>query len=130
MLVMLGRCHQMYFARHSAGIRTATFLPKKLVWRNDIKYNYNPDVAEGFESQSWFWNATVAYTMLKDKGIVTLKVFDLLNQNTNARRSASQDYIRDSESTVLNQYFLLSFSWKFNSLGSKGESRDHSIHFF
>ena len=29
-------------------------------------------------------------------------------------------YIQDSQSTVLNQFFMLTFSYKFNTLGSKG----------
>ena len=59
--------------------------------------------------------------MLKNQGTVTLKAYDVLNQNTNARRIATQNYIEDVESTVLQQYFMLSFSWKFNSLGSAAE---------
>ena len=118
------------FTRHAGGIRTATYLPKNLEWRNDLSYNYNPDVAEGFQKSAWFWNATLAYSVLKDKGTMTLKVYDLLNQNTNARRTATQDYIEDSQSTVLQQYFMLSFSWKFNSLGSKGESSKNDVFFF
>lgn len=118
------------FTSHDAGIRTATFLPKKLEWRNDISFNYNPNIADGFQKTAWFWNSTLAYSVLKDQGTVTLKVYDLLNQNTNARRVATQDYIQDSQSTVLEQYFMLSFSWKFNSLGSKGESKDNGMYFF
>jgi len=117
------------FTRHNAGIRTATFLPKKLEWRNDISFNYNPDVAEGFQKSALFWNATLAYSVLKDNGAITLKVYDLLNQNNNARRIATQDYIQDSQSTVLQQYVMLSFSWKFNSLGAKGESKGNDIFF-
>ncbi|WP_055435005.1 outer membrane beta-barrel protein [Lacinutrix algicola] len=118
------------FTSHDAGIRTATFLPKKLEWRNDISFNYNPNIADSFQKTAWFWNSTLAYSVLKDQGTVTLKVYDLLNQNTNARRIATQDYIQDSQSTVLEQYFMLSFSWKFNSLGSKGESKDNGMYFF
>lgn len=117
------------FTRHDAGIRTATFLPKKLEWRNDISFNYNPDVADNFQKTSWFWNATLAYSVLKDQGAITLKIYDLLNQNTNARRVATLDYIQDSQSTVLEQYFMMSFSWKFNSLGSKGESKGNDVYF-
>ncbi len=115
------------FLRHSAGLKTATFLPKKFEWRNDIKYIYNPDVAPGFQNSSWFWNASLAYSVLKDTGIVTFKVYDLLNQNTNAQRTATADYIQDSQSTVLQQYFMLSFSWKFNSLGKKANSNDGNM---
>src|SRR5690606_16188091 len=107
------------FLRHSLGIRTATFVPKKFEWRNDINFTYNPDVADGFQKSAWFWNSTLAYSILKDKGAITLKVYDLLNQNTNAQRTATQNYIQDQQSTVLEQYFMLSFSWKFNSLGPK-----------
>lgn len=118
------------FARHSAGLRTATFLPKKFEWRNDISFNYNPDVADGFQKSAWFWNSTLSYSVLKDNGAITLKVYDLLDQNTNARRIATQDYIEDSQSTVLKQYFMLSFSWKFNSLGKKGETGGDDVFFF
>lgn len=110
------------FMNHNLGIGTATFFPKKLEWRNDITYMYNPNVASGFQKSAWFWNATVAYSVLKDNGTITLKVYDLLNQNTNAQRTTTENYIQDSQSTVLEQYFMLSFSWKFNSLGSKGET--------
>jgi hypothetical protein len=67
---------------------------------------------------------------MNDKALITLKAYDLLNQNNNARRSASQNYIQDSQSTVLQRYFMLSFSWKFNSLGKKGESQDDSMYFW
>ncbi len=118
------------FLRHSLGIRTATFVPKKFEWRNDINFTYNPNVADGFQKSAWFWNSTLAYSVLKDKGSITLKVYDLLNQNTNAQRTATQNYIQDQQSTVLEQYFMLSFSWKFNSLGPKGESGDGGMMFF
>lgn len=106
------------FLSHNLGIRTATFFPEKLEWRNDISFMYNPNVAEGFQKSAWFWNATLAYSVLSDNGTLTLKVYDLLNQNTNAQRTTTENYIQDSQSTVLEQYFMLSFSWKFNSLGS------------
>ena len=118
------------FVSHKLGIATATFFPKKLEWRNDINFMYNPNVSSGFQKGAWFWNATLAYSVLKDNGTVTLKVYDLLNQNTNAQRSTTANYIQDSESTVLEQYFMLSFSWKFNSLGSKGESKGGGVFYF
>ena len=118
------------FISHNIRLRTATFLPKKFEWRNDLNYNYNPNVAEGFQKSSWFWNSTLAYTFLKDKATLTLKAYDILNQNTNARRVATADYIQDSQSTVLQQYFMLSFSWKFNSLGSKGKTNSNNIIIF
>lgn len=110
------------FIRHTLTIRTRTLSSKKLEWRNNIRYNYNPDVVDGFDKSAWFWNSTLNYSVLKDKGTISLKAYDLLNQNTNVRRRATANYIEDSQSTVLKQYFMLGFSWKFNSLGKKGKT--------
>ena len=118
------------FTTHKLNLETSTFFPKKFEWRNDINYTYNTNIADGFQKSAWFWNSSLSYSVLKDKGLVTLKVYDLLNQNTNASRVASLDYIEDQQSTVLTQFFMLNFSWKFNSLGKKGESRKGGSHFF
>ena len=97
------------FLTHNLRLRTTTYLPKKFEWRNDINYNYNPNVADGFQRSSWFWNSTLSYSFLRDKATLTLKAYDLLNQNTNARRVSTADFIQDSQSTVLQQYFFTEF---------------------
>ncbi|MCO4820623.1 MAG: TonB-dependent receptor [Flavobacteriaceae bacterium] len=117
------------FLTHNLNLRTTTYLPKHFEWQNDIAYNYNPNVSDGFQKSSWFWNSTLAYSFLKDKATLTLKVYDLLNQNTNARRVANQNFIQDSESTVLERYFMLTFSWKFNTLGNKGKTDGQGVFF-
>ncbi|QXP71435.1 outer membrane beta-barrel protein [Polaribacter sp. R2A056_3_33] len=114
------------FTSHDVLISTSTFLPKKLEWRNDVNYNYNPNIADGFQKSAWFWNTTLRYSILKDQGAVGIKVYDILNQNTNARRVATEDYIQDSSSTVLKQYAMLTFTWKFNSLGGAGKKFEPS----
>jgi len=117
------------FTTHNLRIRTKTFAPKKLQWNNELQFQYNPNVAAGFQKSSWFWNSSLAYSMFKDNATLSLKAFDLLNQNTNARRRATANYIEDSESSVLRQYFMLSFSWKFNTLGSKGKTQNKFVIF-
>ncbi len=102
------------FLNHAAGLQLTTLVPKRLEWHHDISFTYNPNVAEGFQKSAWLWNSTLAYSMLKDQGVLSLRIYDLLNQNTNARRVATQNYIQDSQSLILRQYLMLSFSWKFN----------------
>ena len=109
------------FTSHDVTIATATYFLKKFEWLNDLKYNYNPNIADGFQKSAWFWNTTLSYSILKNNGAISLKIYDILDQNTNARRVATEDYIEDSSSTVLNQYAMLSFTWKFNSLGKAGQ---------
>ena len=103
------------FAFHSFNLHTQTTFCKKLQFSNNVSYSYNPNIADGFQKSAWFWNATLGYSVFKDKGVISFKANDILRQNTNARRIATANYIQDSQSTVLQQYFMLSFSWKFNS---------------
>ncbi len=113
------------YTRHEFNLRTSTFFPKNLEWNNDVAYIYNPDVASGFDKNYIFWNSTVSYSFLDDKASASLKIYDLLNQNNNVKRTSSEDYIQDVQSTVLKQYFMLTLSYKFNTLGKKGVIDDN-----
>lgn len=103
------------FIDHSIGLQLTTYIPKKFEWQHNISFNYNPNITPGFQKSAWFWNTSLVYTMLKDQGTFTFMIYDLLNQNTNAKRMATENYIQDLQSTVLKQYFMLSFSWRFNN---------------
>lgn len=111
------------FLTHALGVRTSTTTSKKLNWENDVSYNYNPNVASGFQKSSWFWNSSITYSMFKNRGDLSLKVYDLLNQNTNARRIANANYIQDTKSNILKRYFMLSFNWKLNNMGGSNMRR-------
>lgn len=43
------------------------------------------------------------------KGNLKLIAYDLLDQNINTRRTATEDYIQDTQGTVLKRYFMASF---------------------
>lgn len=109
------------FLTHNLGFDTALFAFKNWEWRNDINYNFNPNIASDFQRSSWFWNTTLTYSFAKDKATAMLKVYDVLNQNTNARRTANANFIQDVQSTILEQYVIVGLSWKFNTLGKNGE---------
>ena len=126
----IDRFQSNQFVRHSAGIYTRTSFPKKLEWVNNVSFIYNPMIADGFQKSSWNWNTTLSYSILKDKATINLKALDLLNQRTNASRIANQNYIQDSESTILQPYFMLSFNWKFNSMGAKKRANNRSMPFY
>jgi len=107
------------YSSSTLGVNLETFWPKMIEIENDFSMNYNPNVAPGFTKTTYMWNASIGMKMIKDKGILKLKVFDLLNQNTSVRRFSNQDYISDTESLVLKQYFMLSFTYKVNKIGGK-----------
>ena len=117
------------FLTHNAGFDTALFAFKNWEWRNDINYNFNPNIESDFQRSSWFWNTTLAYSFAKDKLTAKVKVYDILNQNTNARRTTNANFVQDVQSAVLEQYVLFGLSWKFNTLGKKGETDDTPFYF-
>ncbi|MDN3593650.1 outer membrane beta-barrel protein [Zunongwangia endophytica] len=117
------------FTRHELRLRATTNWPKNLEWQNDLRYFNNPNVGEAFQKNTLLWNSTLTYSILDNKGNISLKAFDLLNQNTNTERQTSGNFIEDVQSTVLQQYFMIGFSYKFNTLGKKGEVRETNFFF-
>ena len=107
------------FQNHNVGLTTTTYWPKKIVFGNDLRYTYRTNVAPGFERSALFWNMSLGLKILKDKGTIKLTAYDLLDQNINTRRSITADYIQDSQSTVLQRYFMLGFTYKLSKVGSE-----------
>jgi len=107
------------YLSHNIDLSTNLTMAKKLTFENSLNFNYNPEVAIGFQKSSWNWNSSLSYQILNNKGTISLKAFDILNQRSNARRIATENYIEDSQSTILQQYFMLGFKWNFNSLGTR-----------
>ncbi|UNZ00206.1 outer membrane beta-barrel family protein [Zhouia spongiae] len=115
----LDNLNEVKFITHNAELRTSTYWPKNIIWGNDIVYSYNGNVSDGFDKSSVFWNMSLGVQMFKEKGTLKLLAYDLLDQNINTRRTVAEDYIQDSQSTVLQRYFMLSFTWKFDKFGGK-----------
>jgi len=109
------------FVTHDMRISWISTFPKRLQWNNVLTYNFNPQVGDGFQRSTWLLNSTLTYQVFKDQGEITLTMYDLLNQNTNVRRIANANFIEDVSNTVLTQYAMLGFTWRFNG-GAKRPS--------
>lgn len=97
-------------------------MPKHWVWESTVDYRYNPQVAPGINKASARWNAAVNFLFLKDdKGQLKLSVYDLLNQNISVSRSVRENYIQDSQTTVLTRYFMLTFTYNIRNFGTGGK---------
>ncbi|MGS2763128.1 outer membrane beta-barrel protein [Sinomicrobium sp. M5D2P9] len=85
---------------------------KNLVWGNKVGFIRNNSLPDDFEKTSLLWNMDISWLFLKDKrGELKFRVFDLLKQNRNINRIATQNYIEDTQSNNLQQYFMLSFGY-------------------
>tara|TARA_R110002049_G_scaffold286063_2_gene467654 strand:+ start:5892 stop:8696 length:2805 start_codon:yes stop_codon:yes gene_type:complete len=117
------------FISHTAEFKTTTYWPKGLVWGNDISYTYNGNVGPSFDRDFLLWNMSLGVQMFKDKGTFKILAYDLLDQNNNTRRSTGQDFVQDFQGTVLQRYFMASFTFKFDQFGGK-KSNGNGIRFF
>lgn len=107
------------FISHTASLRSTTYWPRNVVWGNDIRYTYNSNVGPGFDKGAVFWNMSLGLQLFDKKSMLKILAYDLLDQNINTRRTSGADFVQDFQGTVLKQYFMISFSHKFDRFGGK-----------
>ncbi len=86
--------------------------------QNDVSYQINSGLSAGFNQKYSLWNAAVGKKFLKNRvGELKFSVFDLLKQNQSILRTVDASYIEDSQSQVLQQYFMLTFTYNLKNFG-------------
>ena len=109
------------YTTHRTSFKITSYIPKNVIFGSDIEFSYLPYMGEGFRKSYFYWNMSLGYKFGGEKATLQLKAFDLLNQTVDAWRTITQDYVQDSQKLMLKQYFMLSFSYKINKVGGKGE---------
>lgn len=90
-----------------------TFLGK-FTWRNNFTYYFNPNLSDN--KSNLVYNLALSYYFLPfNSGELRLEIFDLLNQRNSLRRIFTDNYIEDRNTTMLERFFLLSFTYNFRS---------------
>ena len=75
-----------------------------------MDHRYQGGFGSNYSPNSYAWNAYVGKLLFsKDQGELRFTVFDILDKNNNASRTANDYYIEDSNSNVLGRYFQLTF---------------------
>ncbi|MEG3656808.1 outer membrane beta-barrel protein [Arenibacter palladensis] len=115
----LDNIEDVEYTSQNANLRVTSYWPKNLIWGNDLQYSYNGNVGPGFRKDALFWNMSLGLQILEDKGTLKVLAYDLLDQNINTRRTTGEDFIQDYQGTVLQQYFMASFTYKFDQFGGK-----------
>ena len=123
-----------YFTQ-SIGINTNFLTKKGLFLNNDISNQSYKGLTDGFNQNYWLWNIAVGQKFLKNQdGELKLSVFDLLKQNKSITRDVTESYVQDQTNQVLQQYFMLTFTYKLKTFG-KGKpvnnaERERDFHRF
>ena len=120
-----------YFTQ-SAGFTTNFLTKKGAFFQNDISNQSYQGLTDGFNQSYWLWNMAVGQKFLKDqKGELKLSVFDLLKQNKSITRDVTESYVQDVKNQVLQQYFMLTFTYKLKTFGkgraSNNQERNRSF---
>ena len=93
-------------------------LPWDIYLSTDINYNIKSGYGEGFDKNTFLWNAQVSKNFLKKKqATLRFKIYDILQQRSNISRTITANYIQDSESNTLSSYFMVHFVYRLNTWG-------------
>jgi hypothetical protein len=107
------------FFTYNANAETNVYLPKGFTLGSDVTFTANTGRADGFNQNFWLWNAYLAKSIMKNKrGEIRLKAYDMLNQNTGISRVTQGNYVEDTRYTVLQRYFMLTFTYNLSKFGS------------
>ena len=86
--------------------------------QNDVSNQSYTGLSVGFNQSFWLWNAAIGKKFLKSHAAeLKLSVFDLLKQNQSISREITANYIQDTQSQVLQQYFILTFTYSLKNFG-------------
>lgn len=106
------------------GADMTNYLPFNIVLNQSLNYAINTGRAEGFNTSVPIWNASFSKFFMKNKRAeLKMSAFDLLNKNIGISRNVSQNQIVDRSYNVINQYFLLSFTYSLQKSGLGGGAR-------
>jgi len=95
---------------------------KGLVLQSEYSNMYYAGLTSAFNQSISLWNAAIGYKFLKNKQAeLRLTVYDLLNQNNSVARTNTDSYIQDSQTNVLNRYYMLTFTYNFKKYFTKKE---------
>ncbi|MFZ9303489.1 MAG: outer membrane beta-barrel protein, partial [Sediminibacterium sp.] len=103
------------------GADLTNYLPWGFVLNQSMNYTINEGRAPGFNTAVPIWNASLSKFFLKNKRAeLKLSAFDLLNKNVGISRNVSQNQIVDQSYNVINQYFLIGFTYSLQKSGLGG----------
>ncbi|HUH74019.1 MAG TPA: TonB-dependent receptor [Chitinophagales bacterium] len=93
---------------------------KGLNIQTDLNFNHYSGLTKEYNQNYTLWNAAVGYKFLKNKAAeFKVQVFDILGVNNSISRSVTESYVQDSRTDVLDRYFMLQFTYKFNKFNTK-----------
>lgn len=98
-----------------------------LTFSTDIRYTTNSGYANGYKINEWLWNASISQQLFKAKnGTLKFTINDILKQREVIipTPSSSSQYYSQSTYNTLPSYFMVSFSYRFQSFKGGAKQSD------
>jgi hypothetical protein len=112
------------YSFQAAGLQLNLLNKKGWFVQNDVSNQTYSGLSGGLNQSFWLWNAAIGKKFLKKKaGELKLSVFDILKQNQSISRTVTETYIQDAQSRVLQQYFMLTFTYNLKNFGKTGNKQ-------
>lgn len=103
---------------HSLGAKINLLTKSGWFVLNDISNQLYSGLADAYNQSFWLWNASIGKKFLKNnRGELKITAFDLLKQNQSIARNVTDSYIEDVQTDVLQQYFMLTFTYTLRNFG-------------
>lgn len=104
-----------YFG-HNVGANVNIIFLKYFFINADASWNNSYGTQESYYQNFALVNAAVGAKFLKNREAeLRLSCYDLLNQNRSFYQSTTDTYIQTTTTNILRQYFMLSFTYKFDT---------------
>lgn len=111
--VLLPESNQNYFF-HTLEFKAEYVFNNGFLLQSNIGQYLYRGLSSSFNRDFVLWNVGVGKKILKDqRGELRLSVFDILNQNNSVSRNVTENYVEDVGNSILNRYFMLTFSYNF-----------------
>ena len=92
---------------------------KGYVFQADLSQRMNRGLSAGYNLNREMLHISVGKKVFpRQQGDIRLSVFDALNENTGINRNIANAYFEDVRSTVLQRYYMLTFTYNLRKFGS------------
>ena len=90
----------------------------------DMNYTFYDGLKSNFTQEFTLWNNSIAYKFLKNNsGELKFSVYDVLKQNNSISRNVTETYVEDTQTRVLQRYYLLTFTWTFRKFNKEEQNK-------
>lgn len=100
------------FFNQTSRVRFNWIVVGNLIFRTSLNHQYFNGFSDDFDQNYLLWNMSLGTKLFSgDRGELSISVFDLLKQNNSLTRTATETFIQDVQTNVLQQYFMINFKY-------------------